>query len=281
MKKFIRYMYEYRNGQPVQNVGFVKVEQSAESAVVQIYGKGFPASGSQELEIFLFYLNGEQCIGVPMGRIRGVRPMTSCTLKYGPQDMGSRELFEATGGIMIRLGDENNLRCYVAFWEDTSVNPEGMITREEAECESAVQQEPERTCEPEEKQREMEKPNEPEEKQHEMEMPNEPEERQTVYKITRQDLVNLPRQEWKLANNHFLVHGCRNYHHLVSFEKDGICWLGVPGIYHRQEEQAARAFGFGQFMKPEKDEIFLNEDEMAEHGEFGYWCRQVHNVIKR
>lgn len=100
-----------------------------------------------------------------------------------------------------------------------------------------------------------------------------------VYKITRKDIVQLPRQEWKLANNHFLMHGCRNFHHLISFEKDGKCWLGVPGIYHQQEERAAQAFGFAQFMKPEEGEILLSEEEQTAHGDFGYWCRIVNNII--
>ena len=52
-----------------------------------------------------------------------------------------------------------------------------------------------------------------------------------IYKITRQELAGLPRKEWKLANNHFLLHGYYNYHHLVSFEKEGKCWIGVPGLY--------------------------------------------------
>ena len=48
-------------------------------------------------------------------------------------------------------------------------------------------------------------------------------------KISRQDLSCLPRKEWRLANNSFLLHGYYNYHHLLSIEEDGKRWLGVPG----------------------------------------------------
>ena len=44
-----------------------------------------------------------------------------------------------------------------------------------------------------------------------------------IYKITRQEIAGLPRKEWKLANNHFLLHGYYNYHHL---KKKGNAGLG-------------------------------------------------------
>ena len=104
-------------------------------------------------------------------------------------------------------------------------------------------------------------------------------EKDQIFKITREDLVKLPRAEWKLANNHFLLHGYRNYHHLVSFEKEGACWIGVPGIYHPNEEKVAYSFGFDQFMKPDEGEVELTEEQMDETENFGYWCRRVSSVI--
>ena len=73
MKKFIRYLYEYQNGKRIRNVGFVRTEESDDSAVIQIYGQGFPVSGGQTLEIFLFYLMGNQTVGIYMGEIPGTR----------------------------------------------------------------------------------------------------------------------------------------------------------------------------------------------------------------
>ncbi len=94
-------------------------------------------------------------------------------------------------------------------------------------------------------------------------------------KIQRQGLSRLPRQEWKLANNSFLLHGFYNYHHLLYIEEDGEVWIGVPGIYHEKEEVAAKAFGFPVFRRSIEFEVELraNEQNMAE--DFGYWCRQV------
>lgn len=94
-------------------------------------------------------------------------------------------------------------------------------------------------------------------------------------KIQRQDIVNLPRCEWRLSNNSFLLHGYYNYHHLVIIEEDGNIWLGVPGIYHPKEAKAAEAFGFPQFIKAEKLNVDLSEDERNDGEEFGYWCRHI------
>lgn len=94
-------------------------------------------------------------------------------------------------------------------------------------------------------------------------------------KIQRQDLSRLPRKEWKLANNSFLLHGFSNYHHLLYIEEDGNIWIGVPGIYHEKEQMAAIAFGFGTFRRIIDVEIELEEEEKNTFEDFGYWCRQI------
>lgn len=93
-------------------------------------------------------------------------------------------------------------------------------------------------------------------------------------KIKREELAVLPRREWRLANNSFLLHGYNNYHHLLLIEEEPHLWLGVPGIYHEEEKTAAQSFGFDQFITTEEVGIPLTEDE-SEQDDFGYWCRQV------
>lgn len=94
-------------------------------------------------------------------------------------------------------------------------------------------------------------------------------------KIQRQDLSRLPRREWRLANNSFLLHGFYNYHHLLYIEEDEQTWIGVPGIFHEKEKMAANAFGFTKFIRPTDMDIDLSEDEKNTYEDFGYWCRQV------
>lgn len=97
-------------------------------------------------------------------------------------------------------------------------------------------------------------------------------------KIQRQDLSRLPRKEWRLANNSFLLHGFYNYHHLLYMEEDGNVWIGVPGIFHEKEEQAAKSFGFPTFRRLIDREIQLDENETNLYEDFGYWCRQISGV---
>ncbi len=94
-------------------------------------------------------------------------------------------------------------------------------------------------------------------------------------KIRRQDLSRLPRREWRLANNSFLLHGYYNYHHLLYIEENGAVWIGVPGIYHDKEKTAAAAFGFGEFRRRSEVQIELEKEEENVYEDFGYWCRQI------
>ncbi len=100
--------------------------------------------------------------------------------------------------------------------------------------------------------------------------------RNVIYeKIQRQGLSRLPRREWRIANNSFLLHGFYNYHHLLYMEEDGNVWIGVPGIFHEREQEAANAFGFPEFRRLTNHEIQLEENEKNTYEDFGYWCRQI------
>lgn len=97
----------------------------------------------------------------------------------------------------------------------------------------------------------------------------------TYEKIQRQDLSRLPRKEWRIANNTFLLHGFYNYHHLLYIEDNGEIWIGVPGIYHEREKVAADSFGFTAFRRLTDVDVNLEEDEKNTYEDFGYWCRQI------
>lgn len=97
-------------------------------------------------------------------------------------------------------------------------------------------------------------------------------------KIQRQDLSRLIRREWQLANNSFLLHGYYNYHHLAFLQEGENLYLGVPGVYSEKERRAAQAFGFPGFVNYEEEMLDLSEGEKEDRADFGYWCRQVHQI---
>ena len=269
MKSFIRYLYEYQNGKRTKNTGFVKVLEQEEAAVIQIYGRGFPVAGGRTLEIYLFYEEDGQCIGILMGEIRGAQAAFGYKLSYTAGDVGGTERFGRIGGMILRAGNGADAGYYGAVWDEARpVDVSRMITEDKNT--DAVR-------------KSKSNPNVPEERNSQNANSDLPPKatKDIIYKITRQELAGLPRKEWKLANNHFLLHGYYNYHHLVSFEKEGKCWIGVPGLYFPGEQRAAGAFGFNQFMKPSDGELDLEEYEIEDEEHFGYWCRPVGAVIRK
>ncbi len=80
------------------------------------------------------------------------------------------------------------------------------------------------------------------------------------------ELRDLPKRFWYLGNNSFLLHGFFNYHHILFGKEEseqGTMWyLGVPGVFQKEERVMATLFGFSRFCpltgKPSE-------------GGFGYW----------
>lgn len=177
MEQNTQYLYEYRDGKRVRNIGFMKIEKQMDKCFIQIYAK-------------------------QMDDIKGI-------------------VFEKADG-----------QRYTGGWE-----PE-LIEMQEAEAYIAPSN-------------------------------------ITYEKIQRQGLSRLPRKEWRLANNSFLLHGFYNYHHLLYIEEGENVWIGVPGIYHEKEQVAANAFGFTEFRRLVDVDIELEENEKNTYDDFGYWCRQV------
>lgn len=132
MKSFIRYLYEYQNGKRTRNTGFVKVLEQEEATVVQIYGRGFPVAGGRTLEIYLFYEEDGQCIGILMGEIRGVQAAFGYKLSYTAGDVGGTERFGRIGGMLLRTENGADAGYYGAVWDEARpVDVSRMITEEE------------------------------------------------------------------------------------------------------------------------------------------------------
>lgn len=265
----------------MRNVGFVKVDQDEEACIIHIHGKGLKLEGEKELSVFLFYELNKECIGLPQGVIENVNPAVNYRLRFTPEDVGEPENYDLIQGIIM---ENKNHRKYAAVWDDMPVNVnemrmwhamEAKVEKEkdsqkdtvmaaaqtvEAEIREDVQSQevqPERSDDIEAAEAKSRNPE------------------RTYRKMQRQDIAALPRCEWKLANNGFLLHGYHNYHHLILIEEADNCWLGVPGIYHNKEAKAAESFGFPQFIRYSNVEIEAAEEERNDQEDFGYWCRHI------
>lgn len=314
MKRFICYLYEYQEGRRIRNIGFCKVESSEDGCTVSIHGKGWGMNSPKKLSLYLFWRENGKCLGVYQGELGNVSPALNYRLSYTEEDVGSKARYDRVEGII--LCGENGPR-YAAVWTDEAVDISRMepAGKEEMTEEKEEQpEEPEELNEEEPVPEENEMPDEqeepagvsydvreilPEESRELEEKEPEPfyfdeeeedskpeiaeQECQTTCrfrctKIQRQDLSRLIRREWQLANNSFLLHGYYNYHHLAFLQEGENLYLGVPGVYSEKERRAAQAFGFPGFVNYEEEMLDLPEGEKEDRADFGYWCRQVHQI---
>lgn len=307
MKPFVRYLFEYKENQRIRNTGFVKVQKDESKTIVHIHGQGFRLGAEQMMKVYVYEMEGDIPVGIYQGMIDNINPSIHYILTFTPEDMWNVETYEKIQGIILRT---ESGRVYAASWNDMPVHAGEMVVRsqemreleptfteaivqevmqdagsdreEEAPCEEENACEEETLCEEEnpcEEEKYCEREThvrEDDVKDYVSDKPEEPREKTetgkpNVRKITRQEIALLPRCEWRLANNSFLLHGYYNYHYLVLIEEEEGLWLGVPGVYHKREEKAAQNFGFSSFLKV--------SDEEKEP--FGYWCRMVRQRIQR
>ena len=265
MRRFIRYLYEYEQEKKMRNVGFVKVEQDVDQCVIHVHGKGFRMEeNAQGLRAYLFWNTEDKCIGIPQGVTEVPGPAVNWQLCYTPEDVGKKENYDLVNGIILK---DVNGHWYAAVWNDDVVNvcrmemwkmEEDSVQDEEPECKKETLQD-----------------EESESGKLEDDLEKEACLGGKVRKIQRKDMVCLPRCEWRHANNSFLIHGYYNYHHLILTVRDDRLKLGVPGVYHPQEEKAAESFGFPEFIPAEELDLKLTDEEKNDREKFGYWCRDI------
>lgn len=311
MKRFIRYLYEYEANQKKRNAGFVKVEQQAEEVTISIHGKDLCEKRNENISCYL--MKKEEKTGnvilVPIGEIRaGIASCGGnfCYKEENPGCVCGIGLGNLADSFYIALWNEedyenlNVTKMAVENQEDVRKNDadESGENEEKLKCadvnNSGEEKEDTDVSEPEEEPEESDVSESKEgseesdvskleEKSDESDISDaekKEDERienptRRIMKIQRGEISILPRCEWKLANNNFLLHGYYNYHHLVLIDEGERLKLGVPGIYHEREAKAARTFGFPEFIAEEDVKISLESAERNEEQPFGYWCRQV------
>lgn len=297
----------------MRNVGFVKVECDYEVCTVHIHGKGLRMGENRKLALYLFYEENGQCIGILQGETKNVNPAVNYRLRFTPADTGEAANFERIKGVILESARGDKYAAvwddmpvdvnHMILWKPSeesvlqdavdekcpscgNLSPEKMDIVENDMAEKSLEKEADSVVE--ENEREVAQPEQetelPEDSITNIRMQIEEIHAEKmekamhpwkVSKIQRKDLVKLPRCEWKLSNNSFLLHGYYNYHHLVMINDGNVWKIGVPGIYHANEEKAAAAFGFFEFVPRNEVDIVLEEDEDSREEQFGYWCRRV------
>lgn len=314
MKRFIRYLYEYEGNQKKRNVGFVKVEQDGKETTISVHGKGLCGKSNENISCYLIKLDSEMgnILFVPAGEIQiGMISCGGCfcyteeliRAGYGKTEQSVGQTCEKKDDICgLGLGDPKEA-FYVALWNEemygdldiarakvfrefdsdkTAGESKSIKNIDEKEAEVETQfGDDEETENLEEEQPEKKEQETVEESSEKKELKKDDRDtdlqnfRRQIMKIQRGEISILPRCEWKLANNNFLLHGYYNYRHLVLIDEGNQLKLGVPGIYHEREARAAATFGFPEFIAEADVNVTLEPQERNENQQFGYWCRQV------
>lgn len=308
MKRFIRYLYEYEGNQKKRNVGFVKVEQDGKETTISVHGKGLCGKSNENISCYFIKLDSEMgnILFVPAGEIQiGMISCGGCFCYteeligagYGKTEQSVGQTCEKKDDICgLGLGDPKEA-FYVALWNEemygdldiarakvfqefdsdkTAGESKSTKSIDEKEVEVETQfGDDEETENLEEEQEIVEESSEKKDLKkddRDIDLQNF---RRQIMKIQRGEISILPRCEWKLANNNFLLHGYYNYRHLVLIDEGNQLKLGVPGIYHEREARAAATFGFPEFIAEADVNVTLEPQERNENQQFGYWCRQV------
>lgn len=314
MKRFIRYLYEYEGNQKKRNVGFVKVEQDGKETTISVHGKGLCGKSNENISCYLIKLDSEMgnILFVPAGEIQiGMISCGGCfcyteeliRAGYGKTEQSVGQTCEKKDDICgLGLGDPKEA-FYVALWNEemygdldiarakvfqefdsdkTAEESKSIKNTDEKEVEVETQfGDDEETENLEEEQPEKKEQETVEESSEKKDLKKDDRDtdlqnfRRQIMKIQRGEISILPRCEWKLANNNFLLHGYYNYRHLVLIDEGNQLKLGVPGIYHEREARAAATFGFPEFIAEADVNVTLEPQERNENQQFGYWCRQV------
>ena len=269
IQRFVTYIYAYENGEKTINTGYAKIEVRGNSGRMEIHFSGDGTTGGHGDVSFLYMEKGilkELVLGnlqLENGRGMGQYMFLAETI------LDTKLSFDSMVGIQIL--DENKTK-YRSFWKDVDV----LQDREENDWQELVnvpeegdEQPIKAECVPSDKKLEEAE----QESIHTMEIPMRnifPEDtienswkNFSQYKecvlvndevcgiqIELNDLRELPKRYWYLGNNSFLLHGFFNYRHLLFGKlSDGKWFIGVPGVYERQEKVMASIFGFSGFMQ--------------------------------
>ncbi len=243
MNSGIYYLYEYKTIEPLRNAGFIRITSCFETYCFQIHAQTL--SFTSEKLVHLYALFQEENISYYSEVLTlPVHDASICThLKISSNDFPKHKQLSELTGFLLSDGQYHYAILEEGFFLDIktlTLWPQPSPSSNPKTNPSSTRKEASS---------------------------------RKIQKIQRKDLCCLPRQYWCLANNSFLMHGCRNYKHLLLVEENGHLQLGIPGLYSPEEAKAAQLFGFPQFIQSYVDEVELSEHEKEEEQTFGYWCR--------
>ncbi len=301
MKRFITYVFEYDNGAKGKNVGFIKTDIRGNDCCMEIHLNNWNRCQGKGT-IFLLAKTPE-AVGIPIGEMVLTQGRGDCRRMFRVHPAADTEYdFSQIAGVGIRcknqdyaasfwkdLSDENMQKGQFRIWSREKpeaapeAKPEAKPEMEpEADLKQAAPPKAELKAKSDASLKQAEAPEAKPETDLKQAAAPEPKPQPSVQaqentrsvagskgkirRILLSDIKSLPKRNWYLCNNSFLLHGFLNYHYLIvkQTEEQGKkkYYLGVPGIYEQPERVMAFLFGFPEFEA-------APEDKNAPG--FGYW----------
>ena len=285
MKRFITYIYTYENDEKRNNAGYAKVETKGKDGRIEIH---FISSGVLGTGRVAFLLVQEQSIvEFPIGEIQIENGRGFGKFLFQTETLEKTQIpFDKIDGVGVT---DSNGQKHMSFWKDVKIEKMQFVLYGE----EIPQQK-------EENKDRLEIVDSEQKPIYTMEIPFQnivsSDTMEDIWITMRKgreyikigknvqalqmelnDLRQFPKKYWGLGNNSFLLHGFFNYRHLL-FGKliDGNWFLGVPGVYERQERVMASIFGFVGFLpfiEAEKENAELEESVLENYssGQQGIW----------
>ena len=319
MRRFITYLYEYNNGRKQKNVGFARVDQRNDRVNMELHIRYYHNSRNVAKAYALVW--NKELLAVELGEVSLGNGQSDRRIEFASDNiMESGYHVDAMVGIAIVTEGQGYL---ASCWKDELAEeiaggryriPEAGLQAAEEIVEPEVDAAPQVSAQhiPDVVARDVVEPcaevgemsssenTEGREPQiSELQISDIPKMLQiqenntkVVYrKMELNEIRLLPRRNWRLCNNRFLIHGFFNYGYLVVKTEDAAdgknTYLGVPGIYEKPEMVVAAVFDFTNFQeipeavsKAEMAQEVVMEEATKNHnpkeGTFGLWLTPLY-----
>ena len=305
MKRFVTYMYEYERGKRGRNIGFVRTDIREDGCRMELQIRGLDRFKGK-CPVYLT-VNDSQLLGIPVAEILLSQGMGSCRIFCKKNKLSTTDYhISQVQTLTVCCGNGKFLTgCLSGTPAPGILNGEfrfyGTDSLEEPDTPPARNNPGTYNPEPNQSHPKSVEPAVPPDNSNPLDPPATADQAKslksaatavnstfaqtteipsgrksagfsptsvTYKKIEIIDIRKLPKQNWNLCGNSFLIHGFFNYHYLilktVEDPEKKQQFLGVPGIYAQQERMMALLFGFPEFESADNSADLLRTAQAAD-----------------
>ena len=128
-KRFVSYVYEYRNGEKKHSCGFCRAEVRGSQCKLELHMKFSPFPYTPAFQVYTFTAGKERPVGIPLGEAAYTRGTVYGLFHLPARGIGGRYDFQQLGGLIVQ-SDTGGL--YATSWTDLPFNPENFLMQEDA-----------------------------------------------------------------------------------------------------------------------------------------------------